>query len=127
MKDEATQNASASRRRLIIAVAFSFSSFILHPSSFLRADAIWQGPANEAPMLRDVTLKIQRIEGDKLFYEFHGNERSIEIAKITRISVDGETALNAAEDALALDKQDVAVEAFQRVARAGSTSAKPWM
>lgn len=77
-------------------------------------------------MLRDVTLKIQRIEGDKLFYEFHGNERSIEIAKITRISADGETALNAAEDALALDKHEMAIDGFQRVARAGGTSAKPW-
>lgn len=78
-------------------------------------------------MLRDVTLKILRIEGEKLFYEFHGNERSIEIAKITRIAADGETALNSAEDALAVDKLDAAVEGFQRVARAGSSTAKPWM
>src|SRR5215203_5580185 len=126
MKDEAKRNASLPSRRLIIAAVLSFSSFILHPSSFLQADAICQGPPNEAPMLRDVTLKILRIEGDKLFYEFHGNERSIEIAKITRISADGETALNAAEDALAVDKHEVAVEGFQRVARAGSTTAKPW-
>ncbi|CAN5517114.1 hypothetical protein BH09PLA1_BH09PLA1_13060 [soil metagenome] len=78
-------------------------------------------------MLRDVTLKIQRIEGDRLFFEFRGNERSLEIVKITRISVDGENALNAAEDALALDKADAALEGFQRVARAGSTAARPWL
>src|SRR4051794_186821 len=105
MKDEARRNASRLRRRLIIAAVLSFSSFILHPSSFVFADAIWQGPPNDAPMLRDPTLKILRIEGDKLFFEFHGNERSIEIAKITRIAVDGESTLTAAEDALALDKQ----------------------
>ncbi|MBC8109257.1 MAG: hypothetical protein H7Z14_21910 [Anaerolineae bacterium] len=128
MKDEARQNASAPTRRLIIVAAlFVFSSFMLHPSSFLQADAIWQGPPNEAPMLQGAMLKILRIEGDKLVYEFHGNERSIEIAKITRISADGETALNAAEDALALDKHEVAVDGFQRVARAGSTTGKPWM
>src|SRR3954469_5186304 len=104
MKDEAKRNASRPTRRLMVAAALSFSSIILHPSSFSLADAIWQGPPNEAPMLRDVTLKILRIEGDKLFFEFHGNERSIEIAKITRIAVDGESTLTSAEDALALDK-----------------------
>ena len=78
-------------------------------------------------MLRDVTLKILRIDGDRLVFEFHGNERSLEIAKITRIAVDGETALNAAEDALAVDKLDQAVDGFQRVVCAGNTAARPWL
>src|SRR5262245_10831472 len=116
MKDEAKRIASMLARRRLTVAALLFSSFILQPSSFSVADAIWQGPPNEAPLMRDVTLKILRIEGDKLFFEFKGNERGLEIARITRISVDGETALNAAEDALAVDKTDVAVENFQRVA-----------
>jgi len=120
MKDEALRAASNVVRRITVAATFFFSSF-----SF--ADAIWQGPPNEAPLLRDVTLKILRIEGDKLFFEFKGNPRGLDIARITRISVDGETALNAAEDALALNQTDVAVENFQRVVRAGSTSARPWI
>src|SRR4051812_47531521 len=105
MKDEAKRNASLPSRRLVIAAVICFSSFILQPSSFSLADAIWQGPPNDAPMLRDPTLKILRIEGDKLFFEFRGNERSVDIAKVTRIAVDGEATLTSAEDALALDKQ----------------------
>lgn len=91
------------------------------------ADALWSGTPTGAPMLRDAALKIRRIDGDRLIYDYRGAERSIEISKLARISVDDQPVLTAAEDAVAAEKWDVAVDQYQRLMRANPTPATAWI
>lgn len=96
-------------------------------SSRAAADALWSGPPTAAPLLRDITLRVLRIDDDKLYFEFHGSERSLGLSKVTRINVDSEPTLNAAEDALAVENYSAAVENYQRIVRSGPSPANPWL
>ncbi len=91
-----------------------------------RADALWTGVPTTPPLVRDV--HITGINAGKLFFELRGSSTSRELEKITRIAVDNEPAMTAAEDAFALEKWDDAIANYQKVVRSNSPiSTKAWL
>ncbi len=116
MKSE-IQIQSRRSARCLIGLAL-FLSFILHPSSFLRADSVF------IQTLEVKNVTIRELKGDTLSYEVNGRMTERPVARISRIIVTSEAPLNAAEEAFATEKWDVAVDGYQKVIR---TTAKPWV
>jgi len=89
------------------------------------ADAVYQSSAGKAASaLKIPDVKITRIETDKLFFETAGRETSRDIKVVARIEVEGQSALNAAEEAFEKDDWPAATAAYQQVLLA---PAKPWI
>src|SRR5436309_2160824 len=90
-------------------------------AALARGDSIWIGPPTAPPLIKDV--KITRMDAEKLYFDVQGRETSREIEKITRLAVDNDPTLSAAEDALTVDKLDVAVDNYAKVVRANIAAA----
>jgi len=86
------------------------------------ADQIWLDKPTGAPLFP--TAKIVRVENKMLVFLVGGNETRRDLDRIARIAVDDEVALTQAEEAMALEKFDEAVDAYQKAAR---SSTKPWV
>lgn len=69
-------------------------------------------------------VRIVGIKGDQFIFSTAGREIAKPLAQITRISVDGEAALNSAEQAFEEKDWNAATDNYERVFR---TTAKPWL
>ena len=88
-----------------------------------RADELWVGSGGSGA-INIKGARITRVEGGHIFFTASGKETSRELAKVQRILVDGEAALNAAEDAYAASNWSAAVDGYQRTIR---STTKPWL
>jgi len=88
-----------------------------------RADELWVGSAG-AGAINIKNAKITRVDAGSIFFTAAGKETSRELAKVQKIHVDGEPALNAAEDAHAQGKWNEAVDGYQKTVRA---TTRPWL
>ncbi len=88
------------------------------------ADTVWIGDSmNDSIKVDDV--KVEDPKEDKLAYlTAQGTPTSKAFSKLQRISIDGETNFNSAEEAYANKDYDSALTAYQAVLGSGS---KPWM
>jgi len=120
MQREGNSQKAVRAGRSLIAGSTVVALFMAHASTF--ADQIWLDKPTGSPIF--ASARITRIEKTTVYFLVNGNETSRDLARISRISVDDEPALNQAEEAMALGKFDDAVDAYQRVAR---SSAKPWV
>ena len=105
----------------ILAVALGIT---LGGQSSARGDTLWVGSGGGGGTIQVSNAKILRVEKDQIIFLTGGRETSRELSKVQRLNVDGEPALNQAEEALAAGKWDAAVEAYQTVLRATN---KPWI
>ncbi|MEA2710931.1 MAG: hypothetical protein QOF78_3532 [Phycisphaerales bacterium] len=109
-----------SNRSLVIALLAVFAT-----TTSLRADTIWAGGGAGGTGLEVGGVQIKSIQDGKLvFITGAGRESTREVRQVSRVAADGELSLNAAEEALASGKFDVATEGFRK---ALSSSAKDWV
>ncbi|HVT87334.1 MAG TPA: tetratricopeptide repeat protein [Tepidisphaeraceae bacterium] len=116
MKDESHKLLLA--RSILIAALGLFSSFIIHPTSFLHADSIFVGTLERKNAI------IKELRGESLFYDYSGRTSEVPAARVTRLIVDNEPPLNIAEESFATEKWDAAVDGYQKTIR---TTSKPWI
>jgi TolA-binding protein len=89
------------------------------PVATASADTIWKNA------LKYDGIKIERVEGDDLvFISSSGNETRKKLADITRIAMDDEPALTAAEEAYDGKSYPAAIDGYRKAATA---SARPWV
>ncbi len=99
-------------------------SLVLGHWSFpAHADELWVGSGGSGA-INVKGAKITRVAGGQIFFTAGGKETSRELGKVQRILVDGEAALNAAEEAYAAGNWSAAVDGYQRTVRA---TTKPWL
>jgi tetratricopeptide (TPR) repeat protein len=87
------------------------------------ADELWVGSGGSGA-INIKAAKITRVEGGHVFFTASGKETSRELAKVQKILVDGEAALNAAEEAYGAGNWSAAVDGYQRTIR---STTKPWL
>jgi TolA-binding protein len=87
----------------------------------LRADTVWIGG------LQIADAHILKIDKGNLIFTTSGRETSRELSKITRLSIDGETVFNSAEEAFSQGKWDDAADGYQRAIRATQAADKQWL
>ena len=89
----------------------------------LRADTLYlSSGGNPIPY---PNVKILRIAGDQIIFDLaSGTETRKPLEQVARMQIDGETALNSAEQATADQKWDDAVDGYSKVMRATN---KPWL
>src|SRR6185295_18904207 len=94
-------------------------SLALGHRSFARADSVFVGS------LERKNAVIKEIRDDNLIFEISQREAEpVPLARVTKLVVTNEPALNAAEEAFAAGKFDQAVDGYQKTLR--STN-KPWL
>jgi hypothetical protein len=114
-------NASAARRG---AAALLVALLLGSPAA--RADTVWTIAGGGKPFERP-RVKIEKMQGDGLVFRSASQDRAADpksLKEIHRVQADGETALNAAENAYVADKWDEAISGYQR---AVATSGKEWV
>src|SRR5437773_7978658 len=110
-------------RRIGIACAFLYSSFIVHYSSFLFADSIWVSTGGKNA-LELPGVKINEIREGKLFFVGgSGREASRELSQVMRVQADDDPTLTAAENAFVNSRWDAATDGYRKVL---ASSPKPW-
>jgi TolA-binding protein len=97
---------------------WSLIIFVFLATTHASADSVFVGTL-ERP---DAT--IQSLNGDSLTFEINDRVSEIPIAKISRIVVDSDPPLTAAEEAYSVSNWDEAVDDYQKAIR---TTAKPWV
>lgn len=93
--------------------------------AIVSADTLWVG--EKAPGLERPKLAVSELTRDgELVYKSQtsGNAGKVELARVVRMSIDGETQLNAAEEAFAKGEWAAALDGYKRAAGA---SAKPFV
>ena len=89
------------------------------------ADTIYISSTGTGSGVPSPNAKIQNIvDGQVVYTAFSGGEVTKPLDQITRIEVDGEPVLNAAEQAFAAEKWDDAVDGYLKVS---SSTNKPWL
>lgn len=87
------------------------------------ADAVWISSGGGNP-LKYPNVTIEKIENGSLVYRTTAREARKSVADITQIEVDGEPALNAAEEAFVKEDWSAAVDGYLKTVRATS---KDWL
>ncbi len=94
------------------------------PAAVAAADTLWIGESATNP-IQTAGVKVQSATADGLtFASDAGGSRTVPMAKIQRVNVDGDTALNGAEDAFASHNWAAAASGYQAVL--GRASTKDW-
>ncbi|HEX3358437.1 MAG TPA: tetratricopeptide repeat protein [Tepidisphaeraceae bacterium] len=104
-------------------IAGSLGCLLIGP--MLRADTLYISSTGGNPVVYS-NVTIVRVAGGSVVYTTSpdGPPINMPVANVERMQIDGETALNAAETALAAKKWDDAVDAYNRVVQ---STDKPWL
>jgi len=95
------------------------------PGAAASADTLWHKSAGAKTALQYQNVKIEKMEGDNLdFLSSSGNETHKKLAEITRIAMDDEPALTAAEEAYDGDNFAGSISGYTKAA---ASSARPWV
>ena len=110
-------------RRLAVAIALPL---LLIPAASALADTVWLRSGQATNALERPNVKVEKIENGVLFFRSEASDRVTErvVDEVARISADGETVFNQAEEAFFTGKWDQAAAGYQR---AISSSARQWV
>jgi len=98
---------------------------IVMPVASVSADTIWHKSAGAKNALEYDNVKIERVDGDDLvFISASGNETHKKLAEVSRMAMDDEPALTAAEEAYDGGNFAGAIDGYRKAATA---SARPWV
>jgi hypothetical protein len=101
--------------------ALTFLAASLLPLAAASADTIWHKSPGARQALMYDNVKIEKVEGDSLvFVSASGNETRKKLAEISRISMDDEPALTAAEAAFDAGNAAGSIDGYRKAAQASS-------
>jgi TolA-binding protein len=99
----------------------TFLAAILLPLAAVSADTIWHKSPGARQALMYENVKIEKVEGDSLvFISASGNETRKKLAEISRIAMDDEPALSAAETAFDAGNFAGSIDGYRKAAQASS-------
>ncbi len=103
-------------------IVYALLGAFLFPAAVM-ADAVWISSGGGNP-LKYPNVTIEKIDSGNLVYRTAARETRKSVADITQIEVDGEPALNAAEEAFVKEDWSAAVDGYLKTVRA---TTKDWL